>query len=355
MKNIEELRKKISKIDEKLLKLLNERATIAKKIGLIKVAKGYSIYSPEREKQVIETLIKLNKGPLDEADIKDIFSAIIQACRYQQKKFCISYLGPEGTFTHLAAIKVFGNKNYYISKETINDVFYSVEKHEAEFGVVPVENTTEGIVTHTLDMFLECDLYICGEINMKISHCLLSREDSLDKIRYIYSHPQAIAQCKNFINTKLQKSEIHEVSSTAEAAKIVLNRKNSAAIASEISAKLYNLKILAKNIQDLEDNYTRFIIVGKHKVSNSGKDKTSIVFSLKDRVGVLHDALAPFKKYGINLTKIESRPSRQRPWEYVFFVDFLGHIENENVKKAISELEKLCVFYKFLGSYPKAD
>lgn len=355
MENIEKLRKKISQIDLKLLKLLNERAKIAKKIGLIKIAKGYNIYSPEREKQIIETLIKLNKGPLDELDIKDIFSVIIQACRYLQKKFYISYLGPEGTFTHLAAIKVFGNKNYYVSKETINDVFYSVEKDETEFGVVPVENTTEGIVTHTLDMFLECELYICGEINMKISHCLLSKENSIEKIKYIYSHPQAIAQCKNFISTKLSKVKIYEVSSTAEAAKIVSNRKNSAAIASEISARLYNLKILAKNIQDLENNYTRFIIIGKHKVANSGKDKTSIVFSLKDKVGVLHDALTPFKKYGINLTKIESRPSRQRPWEYVFFVDFLGHIDNENVRRAISALEKLCIFYRFLGSYPKAD
>ncbi|MCX7910567.1 MAG: prephenate dehydratase [Endomicrobia bacterium] len=355
MEKIEKLREKINQIDNKLLKLLNERAKIAKKIGFIKINKGYSIYSPEREKEILERIIRLNKGPLDSSDIKEVFSAIIQVCRYQQKKFYISYLGPEGTFTHLAAIKVFGNKNYYISKETINDVFYSVEKNETEFGVVPVENTTEGIVSHTLDMFLECDLYICGEVNMKISHCLVSKEKSLAEIKYLYSHPQALAQCKNFINTKLHEVKIYEVSSTAEAAKIASNKKNSAAISAEISARLYNLKILAKNIQDLENNYTRFIVIGKHKIPNSGKDKTSIMFSLKDRVGVLHDALAPFKKYGINLTKIESRPSRQRPWEYVFFVDFLGHIEDKKVKKAIKELEKLCVYYKFLGSYPKAD
>ncbi|MEN3013680.1 MAG: prephenate dehydratase [Endomicrobiia bacterium] len=352
---IEKLRKKINNIDYKLLKLLNQRAKIAREIGLIKITKGYSIYSPDREKKILKRLIQLNQGPLDETDIKDIFSLIIQVCRDQQKKFYISYLGPEGTFTHLAAIKIFGNKNYYISKETINDVFYSVEKDEAEFGVVPVENTTEGIVTHTLDMFLECDLYICGEINMKISHCLISKEFSIEKIKHLYSHPQAIAQCKSFINTKLHNVKIYEVSSTAEAARIISHKKNSAAIASEISAKIYGLKILARNIQDLEDNYTRFIIIGKHKIPNSGKDKTSIMFSLKDRVGILHDALAPFKKYGINLTKIESRPSRQRPWEYVFFVDFVGHIEDKNVKKAIDELEKLCMYYKFLGSYPKAD
>lgn len=349
-----QLRNKINEIDTKLLELLNRRAKIAGKIGKIKLKKGEPVYSPEREKQIIERLIKFNKGPLNDDDIKEIFTTIIQICRYQQRKITVAYLGPEGTFTHLAALKIFGNKNIYVAKETIDDVFYSVEKREVDFGVVPVENTTEGIVSHTLDMFLECDLYICGEINMKISHCLVSKESGLNKIKFVYSHPQAIAQCRNFINTKLHNVKIYEVSSTAEAAKIVLKKKNSAAIASEVTAKIYGLRIVAKNIQDMENNYTRFIVIGKHMVSDSGKDKTSIVFSLKDRVGVLHDALAPFKKYNINLTKIESRPSKQRPWEYVFFVDFVGHINDRNVKKAICELEKLCTYYKFLGSYPQA-
>lgn len=351
---LQKLRAKINKIDIKLLKLINQRAKIAKQIGHVKFIKGYKIYSPEREKQVIERLIKYNKGPLDNNDLREIFSLIIQICRYQQKKFTIAYLGPEGTFTHLAALKIFGYKNRYIAKETIGDVFYSVEKDESEYGVVAVENTTEGIVTHTLDMFLECNLYICGELNMKISQCLVSKESSIENIKFVYSHPQAIAQCKNFINTRLKNVKINEVSSTAEAARIVQKKKNSAAISSEIAAKLYNLNILEKNIQDLEDNYTRFIVIGKNLVSGSGKDKTSIMFTLKDRVGILHDALAPFKKFGINLTKIESRPSKQRPWEYVFFVDFVGHIDDKNVQKAIDELKELCVYYKFLGSYPKA-
>ncbi|MCX7957221.1 MAG: prephenate dehydratase [Endomicrobia bacterium] len=355
MKKIEKYREKINILDEKILTLLNERAKIAAKIGLLKIKKGMEIYSPDREKKILVRLDKINKGPLNSEDIKEIFSSIIQVCRYQQKKFLISYLGPEGTFTHLAAIKIFGSKNIYVSKDTINDVFYTVERGDTEFGVVPVENTSEGIVTHTLDMFLECNLYICGEYNMKISHFLVSIENNIENIKYIYSHPQAIAQCKGFIASNLPHVKIFEVSSTAEAAKIVKKKKRSAAISSEIASKLYGLKILAKNVQDIEDNYTRFIVIGKHKVSNSGADKTSIMFSLKDRVGILHDALAPFKKYGINLTKIESRPSKQRPWEYVFFVDFLGHIDNSSVKKAIIELEKLCVFYKFLGSYPKAD
>ncbi len=354
MNRLEKLRATINNIDTKILKLINRRAKIVKKIGKIKISKGYNIYSPEREKEIIERLIKYNTGPITEDDIKDIFSIIMQICRYQQKTITISYLGPEGTFTHLAALKIFGNRNNYIAKETIGDVFYSVEKNETEYGVVPVENTTEGIVTHTLDMFLECDLYICGELNMKISHCIVSKENSINKIKYIYSHPQAIAQCKNFINTKLQGAKIFEVSSTAEASKIVKNKKYSAAISAEITATIYNLNILSKNIQDMEDNYTRFIVIGKHKVSNSGKDKTSIMFSLKDRVGILHDALSPFKKYNINLTKIESRPSKKRPWEYVFFVDFIGHINDKNVKKSITELENLCTYYKFLGSYPQA-
>ncbi|MFN3551294.1 MAG: prephenate dehydratase [Endomicrobiia bacterium] len=354
MNRLKKLRTIINNIDTKILNLINQRAKIVKKIGEIKIRKGYNIYSPEREKEIIERLIKNNTGPITKDDIKDIFSTIMQVCRYQQKIITISYLGPEGTFTHLAALKIFGNRNNYIAKETIGDIFYSVEKNETEYGVVPVENTTEGIVTHTLDMFLECDLYICGELNMKISHCLVSKESSINKIKYLYSHPQAIAQCKNFINTKLHNAKIFEVSSTAEAAKIVKNKKYSAAISSEITAKIYNLNILSKNIQDMEDNYTRFIVIGKDKVSNSGKDKTSIMFSLKDKVGILHDALSPFKKYNINLTKIESRPSKKRPWEYVFFVDFIGHINDKNVKKAIAELENLCVYYKFLGSYPQA-
>lgn len=355
MDMLKNLRKEITKIDEKILHLLNKRAFIARKIGQIKIEKGYSIYSPEREKEIIEHLIKQNKGPIDSEDIKEIFSNIIQVCRYQQKKFVISYLGPEGTFTHLAALKIFGYKNIYLAKETIGDVFYSVKKDESEFGVVAVENTSEGIVTHTLDMFLECDLYICGELNMKISHCLVSKEKYIKDIKFLYSHPQALAQCKNYISAKLSKVKIYEMPSTAEAAKVVSKKKNSAAIASQITAKLYNLNILDKNIQDMEDNYTRFIVIGKHMPKSSGQDKTSIVFSLKDKIGVLHDALFPFKKYNINLTKIESRPSKKRPWEYVFFVDFLGHIKDKNVKKAIAELEKLCVFYKFLGSYPKAN
>ena len=355
MKQIEYLRKKINQIDLKLLKLLNNRAEIAKQIGLIKTSKGVNVYSPEREKEIIQKMLKYNKGPLVEDDVKEIFSTIIQICRYQQKKFTISYLGPEGTFTQLAAIKIFGNRNIYIPKETIGDVFYSVEKNETEFGVVPVENTTEGIVSYTLDMFLECDLYICGELDMKISHCLLSKENSIKKIKYVYSNPQAFAQCKNFVSTKLHNVKLYEVSSTAEAAKIVVKKRYSAAISSEVSAKIYKLNILVKNIQDLEDNFTKFIVIGKHSIAKpSGKDKTSILFSLKDRVGILHDALSSFKKYGINLTKIESRPSKQRPWEYVFFVDFVGHINNKNVKKAIEELEQLCTNYKFLGSYPQA-
>lgn len=355
MKELQKLRSKIDHIDEKILELLNKRAELAQKIGKIKFLQGQTIYSPEREKKIIRRLVKLSKGPLNEDDVREIFTAIIHICRHQQKKFTVAYFGPEGTFTHLAALEAFGNKNIYFAKETIDDVFYSVIKGESEFGVVPVENTTEGIVTHTFDMFLECDLYICGEINMKISHCLVSKENYISKIRYVYSNPQAIAQCKNYISLKLPNVKIYEVSSTAEAAKIVAKKRYSAAIASEVSAKIYGLNVLDKDIQDIENNYTRFIIIGKHRVPRSGHDKTSIMFALKDRVGILHDALAPFKKYGINLTKIESRPSKQRPWEYVFFVDFVGHIDDKNVKKAIKELEELCVNYKFLGSYPKAE
>ncbi len=354
MNKLEQLRNKIRNIDEKILKLLNQRALIAKKIGKVKLKYGRDIYSPGQEKKVINEIISKNTGPLKENDIKEIFWTIIQSCRAQQKILSIAYLGPEATFTHLAAIKIFGSANCFIPKETISDIFYEVEKDEVEFGVVPVENTTEGIVTHTLDMFLECDLYICGEIDMQINHCLVSKEKDIKKIKILYSHPQAIAQCKNFIQTKLNNVKIVEISSTAQAAKIVSKKRFAAAIASEVASKIYNLNLLAKNIEDVEENYTRFIVIGKHQTERSGCDKTSIVFSVKDRVGILHDVLASFKKYGINLTKIESRPSKKRPWEYVFFVDFVGHIGDRNVKLAIRELEEKCVFYKFLGSYPAA-
>ncbi len=357
MDKISKLRDKINVIDEKILFLLNERAKIVEQIGKIKLKKLSYTYSPEREKIIINRLKSINKGPLKNDDVEEIFTSIINSCRSLQKQISVAYLGPEATFTHLAAIKIFGPNTNFVSKETISDIFYEVEKKEVDYGVVAVENTTEGIVTHTLDMFLECNLYICGELNMEIQHYLLSKEKSIDKVKTIYSHPQAIAQCKNFLNTKLlshRRIKIVEVSSTAEAAKIVSRKQNSAAIASEIAAKVYNLNILAKNIQDIGENYTRFIMIGRHLVEPSGNDKTSILFSVKDRVGILHDVLSSFKKQNINLTMIESRPSKQRPWDYVFFIDFVGHIKQKHVQKAIKELKEQCVFYKFLGSYPQA-
>jgi chorismate mutase/prephenate dehydratase len=359
MNNINSLRKKINVIDTKLLTLLNQRAMLSKQIGEIKKLAGRDIYSPGRERVVINRILSLNKGPIKNEFLKEIFSQIIQVCRLQQKVLSIAYLGPEGTFTHLAAIKIFGSGNNFVPKETITDVFNEIEKNMIEFGVVPLENTTEGVVTHTLDMFLETNLYICGELNMKVSHCLVSKEKNLKNIKIVYSHPQAIAQCRNYLYNKLKNIKIVEVSSTAEAARIVSQKhsnknKHSAAIASELSAKIYNLNILEKNIEDNEENYTRFIVIGKHSTEHSGNDKTSIAFSVKDRVGILHDVLAPFKKYNINLTKIESRPSKKRPWEYIFFVDLIGHIKDKKVSCAIKELTNLCVYYKFLGSYPAA-
>ncbi|MFQ3675391.1 MAG: prephenate dehydratase [Endomicrobiia bacterium] len=356
MNKLNLLRKKINIVDEKLLHLLNQRAVLSKQIGEIKKNYGNDIYSPGREKVVINRILSLNKGPIKNDDLKEIFLEIIQICRLQQKVLSVAYLGPQATFTHLAAIKIFGSGNNFVPKETIYDVFNDIEKNIIEFGVVPVENTTEGVVTHTLDMFLETNLYICGELNMKISHCLVSKEKKIDNIKVIYSHPQAIAQCRNYLYKKLKNVRIVEVSSTAQAAKIVSEKRisKSAAISSEISAKIYNLNILAKKIEDSEENYTRFIVIGKHSSEYSGSDKTSIAFTVKDRIGILHDALAPFKKYKINLTKIESRPNKKRPWEYIFFVDLIGHIKDKKVACAIKELTNLCAYYKFLGSYPSA-
>ncbi len=354
MDTLKILRNKINYIDIKILNLLNQRAMIAKKIGEIKKNNGDYIYSPGREKAVINRIMSLNKGPIKNNEIKDIFINIMQACRIQQKVLSIAYFGAEASYTHLAALKIFGSGNKFVSKDTITDVFYDIEKDIIEFGVVPVENTTEGVVSHTLDMFLETNLYICGELNMKISHCLVSRLKDIKKIKTIYSHPQAIAQCRNYLYKNFKFVKIIESSSTSQAAKLAKKDKYSAAISSEVAAKIYDLNIISKNIEDLDENYTRFIVIGKHLAEHSGSDKTSIAFTLKDKSGILHDALTPFKKYKINLSKIESRPYKKHPWEYVFFVDFVGHIKEKKVLCAIKELNDMCTYYKFLGSYPSA-
>jgi chorismate mutase/prephenate dehydratase len=278
----------------------------------------------------------------------------MSGARALQKRPKIAYLGPEATFTHIAAIKRFGSAVEYIKTDSITDVFTEVERRRADFGVVPIENSTEGAVNHTLDMFMESDLKICSEVVLEIEHNLLSK-GSLSSIKKVYSNPQVLGQCRLWLEANLAQVELIPVSSTTKAAQIAAKGKTSAAIASKVAAERYGLKILAESIEDSPHNITRFLVIGKADVEPTGNDKTSIMFSVKDRVGVLHDMLGPFKRNRINLTKIESRPSKKQPWKYYFFVDMQGHIKDKKVRQALGELEKYCAYLKQLGSYPAAE
>ena len=353
--NLKKLRKQIDLSDDKILDMLNKRARIAKQIGKLKSENGNSIYSPDREKIIISRLALKSKGPLKKAYIEPIFREIVNACRSLERPMQVAYLGPEATFTHQAAIKNFGTANHFIPVKSIADVFTEVEKDRADYGIVPVENTTEGMVNHTLDMFIESDLVICAELSMPIEHCLLSRGKSTKGVKKIFSHWQVLAQCRNWLEENLPGVPTKEVLSTAQASKLTCAEKGTAAIASNAASVLYKLNIIEKGIEDNKENYTRFLVVGKTASKKSGHDKTSIMFSVKDRVGALHDMLIPFKKRKISLTKIESRPTKKKAWEYIFFIDFLGHINDKEVQEAISELSGSCPFVKILGSYPKYD
>jgi len=349
--NLESLRRKIDKIDKKLVELLNSRARITLDVARIKNKLGKSIYSPDRERQVLRRVIAQNKGLMSASALEAIYREIMSSSLALEKPLSIAYLGPEATFTHLAALKRFGQQVNYLACQGISDVFLEVERQAADYGVVPIENSIEGAVTHTLDMFMDADLKICAQILLDVTHNLLAN-CSKEKIKRIYSNPQVFGQCRLWLQENLPDAERVEVSSTTRAAQLAADKKDSACIASSLAAKVYKLEIIAADIEDSPHNVTRFLVIGKDDVGQTGKDKTSIMFSIKDRVGALHDMLVPFKKYGISLTKIESRPSKKKAWDYYFFVDLQGHRDNPRVKKALQELENKCKFLKVLGSYP---
>lgn len=349
---LKKLREEIDKIDLSILEHLSKRAEIALKIGEIKRKKGLLIYDPVREKNIINNLVNINKGPFPDETIKRIFREILSATLALQEAQKVSYLGPEGTFTHLAAMKYFGSFLQLEPLDNIKSIFEAVEKGLSRFGVVPIENSNEGTVTFTLDMFMQYEVKISGEIIIPISHHLLSLTGEKEKIRKIYSHPHAKAQCREWLGKNLPHITLYDTSSTAEAAKQASLDEEVAAIASEFAADLYGLKFVARHIEDYKHNYTRFFILSKHFPGKTGSDKTSIMFLLQDRPGALYSALKPFKEAGINLTKIESRPAKMRKWEYIFFVDFIGHIETEEVRQTLNEVEKYCIQLVHLGSYP---
>ena len=355
-KRLDKLRKSVDKIDDALLRALNERAKIVQRIGRVKAERGEEIIAANRERQILDRLAALNPGPLPTDAMEEIFGTVMNNCRLLQKPLSIAYCGPEATFTHQAAMKHFGRGARYAAAKSITDVFDDVEKGRADYGVVPIENSTEGMVNHTLDMFMESDLVIAAERQDPINHCLLAAPGT-KKVKSLSSFPQALAQCRRWLESHYPGVPVHEAASTADAAAQAALHEGVAAVASPLAAEIYRLKVLGASIQDARNNRTRFLVLGKKiaSPSGSGRDKTSILVSLKDRVGALHDLLGTFRQAGLNLTKIESRPSKRKAWEYVFFIDFLGHVAEPRVQKVMRDLKDHSVFLKLLGSYPRGD
>jgi len=354
--SLQKIRKAIDALDAKILALLNDRAKASSAIGKLK--EGQGIYAPHREKEVLTRLKALNKGPLTNEAIDAIYREIMSFSISLEKKVSIAYLGPAVTYTHQAAQKKFGSSVEYAPSASISDVFADVGNGRSEYGVVPVENSTEGAVNHTLDLFIDSDLKIYGEIYLPVHHYLMSNGVPLSSITQVYSKDQVFGQCRLWLEANLRGADLVETASTSEAAQIVANNSNHegiACIASKIAADEYGLKVLASSIEDNPNNTTRFLVIARDEAKPTKSDKTSIVFEIKDKAGALHDILVPFKKALINLTKIESRPSKKKAWSYFFFVDLEGHHNDARVKKALTSLAKHCTFLRVLGSYPRAE
>lgn len=350
--SVDALRQKIDQIDAKVVNLLNERASLAQRIGRSKSLSSQEVYAPHREKEILRRISELNHGPLSEHAVGAVFREIISGCRALEAPLNVSFFGAEATYTHLAAREKFGASTNLRPTTSIAEVFQDVTRGRAAYGVVPIENSSEGVVAHTLDSLVESGLKICAEIFLDIHHYLLSRSGQPADVRRIISHPQALAQCRGWLANHFPSIPVDEVASTAHAAIKAAEDGALAAISSAMAEEVYNLKAVAANIEDQSTNITRFLVLGKTAAKPSGDDKTSLVFSVKDEPGVLHRMLQPFARSRINLTKIESRPIKNKPWEYMFFLDLLGHREQKVVSRAIAGLEKNCLFLKILGSYP---
>ncbi|MFQ5828009.1 MAG: prephenate dehydratase [Candidatus Methylomirabilia bacterium] len=350
--DLDEWRSRINEIDQQILSLLNQRAAAALRIGALKRQQDLPYYVPEREAEVIARLLTLDSGPFPEEGVKAVWREILSASLALEQPLVVAYLGPPATFSHQAATLRFGSSAHCLPGKSVVEVFEEVERERAEFGVVPVENSTEGSVNITLDRLMDSELVITGEIFLDISLHLLSRASDLSQIRTVWSHPQALAQCRQWLGTNLPDAPVAEVTSTAAAAGQALGDPTGAAIASELAARVYQLPVLRSRIEDNVFNSTRFLVMGRRPMPPTGKDKTSILCSVKHEVGALAKFLEPFARHGLNLTKIESRPTKRRPWEYVFFVDFEGHRDTPPVQAVLTEIRERCLFLKTLGSYP---
>jgi chorismate mutase / prephenate dehydratase len=359
---IPEHRKVIDRLDGQIVRLLNERTRHVLAIGDIKLKAGEEIYAPHRERAVLQSICALNQGPITNEQLCAIYREIMSSALALEKTMSVAYLGPEATFTHQAAIQKFGSSLRYVSQKTIADVFAEVSRKRADYGVVPVENTTEGVVTHTLDMFVDSDLKIVSQIVLPIQYCLAAN-CRLENIRRLYVHPQALAQCRSWVQKNLPHAEILETSSNARSAELAAHapgkargrRGGVAAITGILAAEKYGLPVLVQDIQDNVANATRFLVLGRQCSPPTGDDRTSLLVSIADKAGALHEAIAAFRRFKINMSKIESRPSKRKAWEYFFFIDCDGHVEDRKVANAIELLGEHCNFIKILGSYPNTE
>lgn len=354
-KRLQSLREQIDALDQKIQTLISQRAACAQEVAKTKLRAGSdNFYRPEREAEVLRRVLQRNQGPLADEEMARLFREIMSACLALESVMTIAFLGPEGTFTQDAALKHFGQSVNTLALGAIDEVFREVESGNAHFGVVPIENSTEGVVNHTLDIFMRSPLKICGEVELRIHHNLLGKGQDTQGIQRVISHQQSLAQCREWLDANLPGVDRMVTSSNAEAARLVANDPLAAAIAGDSAARLYGLNILAANIEDEPDNTTRFLIIGKLEAKPSANDKTSLLVSGKNRSGALYALLTPLAQHQINMTRIESRPSRRGAWQYVFFLDIDGHIQDDNVRAAIDELAAESAFMKLLGSYPKA-
>jgi chorismate mutase/prephenate dehydratase len=353
-KSLGTLRQAIDSLDDQVLDILNRRAELVMEVGKLKSAARGDFHVPSREREIYDRLTARNRGPFPNEGLKSVFREIISASLALEAPMKVAFLGPKATFSHLATMQHFGYSAELVPQKSIPAVFEEVEKGRATYGVVPVENSTEGVVSYTLDMFMESELKINAEVLLEVHHDLLSRTGRLEDIKKVYSHPQPIAQCRKWLEENLPNIPLVDVASTAVAAQIVSEDYTAAAIASELAATMYDLKLVRTRIEDQVNNFTRFLVIGKKLTEKSGDDKTSLMFAVKDEVGILYRMLEPFAKRGINLSKIESRPMKKKAWEYMFFLDLAGHVSDPVIVEAIEELKQCCQFVKVLGSYPRA-
>ncbi len=351
---LDEWRNRINDIDRQLLRLLNQRAALSVEIGRAKREAAAPVYVPEREQQILEELVRLNEGPLPSDAVRAFWVEILSASRGLQRPFRVAHLGPAATYTHLAAMRHFGDGAEYVPVRGIPQVFVEVECGRADVGVVPVENSTEGAVNYTLDRLIDTELLIGGEISLEVHHCLLSHARELGEVKRVFGHPQALAQCREWLAQHVPDAEAVELASNTAGVEHAALDQTTAAVAGELASRVYGVPILRERIEDYAHNVTRFLVIGREPAGPTGRDKTSVLLSIRDEVGTLHRILEPFATAGCNLTKIESRPTRRRPWEYVFFVDFDGHQADPVTQGALAAVRDRCLFVKVLGSYPAA-